>query len=62
MAVDGDEGKVGGADVTAFPGEVALYKDLDSDFHRGAINPVHGRLEDHQVADTDRNQEIDVVR
>ncbi len=61
MAVDGDKGEVGGADVTALSGEVTLDPDLDSNFHGSVIDAVDGRLEDDKVADARGCEEIEMV-
>ena len=47
--------------MAALAGEVTLHKDLDSNFHRSAVDPIHGRLENHQIANPHRNQKIQVI-
>ncbi len=61
VAIDGDKCEIGGADVAALSGKVALDPDLDSYFHGGVIDAVDGRLEDDEVSDARGGEEIEMI-
>ena len=61
VAIDGDEGQVGAAGHPPHAGQRLLREHLDLDFERRAPRGGDARLEDDQVADLDRVQELQAV-
>ena len=61
VGVDGDEGQVGDARQPPHAGQDLLREDLDLDFERRAPGGGDARLEDDQVADLDRVEELQAV-
>jgi len=62
VAIHCNVGEIGGTNMPTLAGEVAFHPHLDSNLHRTVIGPVHGRLEDDQVANPHGNKKIEMVR
>ena len=61
FAVDGNERQVGAARHLPYAGQRLLREHLDFHLERRAPDGCHARLEDDQVADLDRMQELQAV-
>ena len=61
MAVYGYVSEIGGADMVAFASEITFHPNLDSHLHGSVEDTVHGGLEDHEIADSNGDEKVQMV-
>jgi len=59
--VDRDEGKVRGGDMAKSLLANVFHHGLDADFHRGTKGSIDAGLEDEEIADANRGDEVEVI-
>src|SRR5216684_6702214 len=59
--IDGDEGEVGRAHMLAAVVYITFHPDFHSNFHGRAVHAIHRGAQDHQVADSHRNPEVEMI-
>lgn len=59
--VDRNKRQIGGADVLAIVVQIIFYPDFYTNLHRAVEHAIHGRTQDHEIADVHWHKEIQMI-